>query len=203
MKLLAATHNKGKLKEIRAILDGSPVEVVSLDDVGYADDIPETGQSFFENASIKARTLKELFPDYYVLADDSGLEVDALNGAPGVRSARYAGDNSTQLQLINKLLGEMTGIPSPARSARFVCVMVLISPEGIIHSSRGECPGAISFSPAGSNGFGYDPVFLPSEFGYAHTLAEVPDELKNRISHRARALSNIRAILTEIARRQA
>lgn len=201
MKLLVATHNRGKVKEISAILDGSGIEVSSLSDIGYEDDIPETGLSFFENASIKSKTLHKLYPDSYVLADDSGLEVDALDGAPGIYSARYAGENSTQIQLINKLLQQMNGIPFDKRSARFVCVMALIAPDGTVYSSRGECEGAIAFAPRGILGFGYDPVFLPSELGSAVTLAEVPEDVKNRISHRGRALSNIRAILEEIARR--
>ncbi len=202
MKLLVATHNRGKLKEIQAILKDNGIDIQSLSDIGFEDDIPEVGDSFFENASIKAKTLHKLYPDRYVLADDSGLETDALDGAPGIYSARYAGENSTQVQLINKLLQEMNGVPFENRSARFVCVMALISPDGTVYSSRGECEGAIAFAPRGILGFGYDPVFLPAELGFTKTLAEVPEEVKNRISHRARALSNIRAIVGEIVRRK-
>ena len=199
MEIIVATHNQGKMKEIREILSSETIVLKSLSDILYNDDIVENGESFFQNAVIKAKTLSGIAPSSYILSDDSGLEVDALDGAPGIYSARYAGENAAQSGLINKLINELNGIPEEKRSARFVCVMVVLSPEGKIYSARGECEGKIAFSPRGINGFGYDPVFIPSETGFGPTMAELSPEIKNRISHRAHALTKIRNIIMELA----
>ena len=192
MKIVIATKNKHKLKEIRAILGKLPIEVVGLEDFPQAPETVEDGRSFEENALKKAREVF-MHTKTWTLADDSGLEVDALNGAPGVRSARYAGEGATYEQLCKKLLGEMTGVPQSKRSARFNCTMVLIEPSGEEHVVAGLCEGHIGFEMRGDHGFGYDPVFIYDKDG--RTLAEVSPEEKNKISHRARALAKIRAVL--------
>lgn len=200
MDVIVATHNQGKMREIREIFRDTDLQLFSLSDMNYRKEIPETGMSFFENAKIKADTIRTEFVGYYVLADDSGLEVDALDRAPGIYSARYAGENATQEQLINKLLTEMRSVPPDQRTARFVCVMVLLSPEGTVYSARGECEGMIAPGPRGGNGFGYDPVFLAKDFGFQHTMAELSAETKNRISHRSRALESVRTVISGLAR---
>jgi XTP/dITP diphosphohydrolase len=195
--ILAATSNQGKVREIRQILSGN--DVLSLKDTGFQGDIPETGDTFLENATIKAMAVYKiyhsLYPEAYVLADDSGLEVDALDGQPGVLSARYAGENSTQQELIAKLLKEMQNVPEKKRNARFFCQMVLVSPDKTVFTAEGTCGGRISMQASGTNGFGYDPVFLVGEYQYQCTMADLPEEDKNKISHRRKALNGIRNIL--------
>ena len=183
---IVATKNKGKIKEIRAILEGTGISVLSMEEAGITSDIIEDGETFEENARKKAEAVFRL-TGKPALADDSGLAVDALGGAPGVYSARYAGtgrsgDNN------QKLLAAMQG--ESERSARFVCVMVLITGENEELVVRGECEGEIADGLSGTNGFGYDPLFyLPA---YRKTMAELPEEEKNRISHRGRALRELR-----------
>lgn len=197
MLIIAATSNAGKIREIGKILDG--FEVLSLKDIGFQGDIPENGSTFRENAFIKAETVYQLFhekyPDAFVLADDSGLEVDALNGKPGVFSARYAGENATQQMLIDKLLGEIKNVPPQKRGARFVCHMALITPTNEKHDAIGECRGRIAEKPAGVNGFGYDPVFLVKDFNFEKTMAELPEDVKNTLSHRRKALNIVKKII--------
>lgn len=197
MRIISATSNQGKIKEISSILNG--FEVLSLKDIGFKKEIPENGVSFRENAFIKAETVYTLFhaqyPDTFILADDSGLEVEALDGRPGVFSARYAGENSTQQMLIDKLLEEMRNIPVQDRAARFVCHMALITPNNVKYDAKGECRGRIAEKPSGKNGFGYDPVFLVEEFNYEKTMAELPEEVKNGLSHRRKALDGISMII--------
>ncbi len=196
MQIIVASSNKSKLNEIRHYL--MEFEILSLKDISYDDEIIEDGSSFYENALIKARAIHKLYPQSYILADDSGLEVDALSGRPGIYSARYAGENSTQEMLINKLLGELKDIPFPQRSARFVSMMLILTPQGNIHSALGECHGKIAFAPRGIDGFGYDPVFLPEVFQYSRTFAEVDLDIKNKISHRARALEQVKEIFKQL-----
>jgi XTP/dITP diphosphohydrolase len=200
MRIIVATSNQGKIREIGSILKG--FEVLSLKDIGFKQDIPETGVTFSENAFIKAETVYRLFhdryPDAFFLADDSGLEVDALGGKPGIFSARYAGENSTQQMLIDKLLDEMKNVPPLKRQARFVCHMALITPSNEKQDARGECAGKISDKPAGTNGFGYDPVFLVEEYKFEKTMAELPEEIKNGLSHRRKALNAVRLILERL-----
>ena len=196
-KLLIATHNAGKLAELRVLLRSVPYALVSLTDVGIAVDVEETGSTLEANAALKATTYARL-AGLPTLADDSGLEVDALNGAPGVRSARYAGPDATDADRIAKLLANLAAHPQPW-TARFRCVIAIAAPAGVIERHDGACAGVIISQPRGDNGFGYDPVFLLPEYG--RTMAELSDAHKNRISHRAiavqkaaRALSNRSAL---------
>ncbi len=197
IRVIAATHNQGKIKEIRHIL--YPVDVISLSDIGFFEEIPETGKTFYENALLKASQIREhfkiIYPDAYILADDSGLEIEALHGRPGILSARYGGENSNFETKIMMVLSEMSEVPKKNRKARFVCSMVLLSPDGGIYHCEGYCIGRISETSRGSNGFGYDPIFLIKELGYRKTMAEIPDRLKNEISHRKKALDGIKKII--------
>src|SRR5919199_6993602 len=192
MQLLIATHNRGKLREYQDLLAGLPFELRTLQDIGILEDVEETGQTFFENARLKA----EFFAGAsgtLTLADDSGLEVDALGGEPGVHSRRYAGPHATDAERIQFLLAKLRNVPPGQRRARFRCVIVIADGQGKIWSSEGTCEGEIAFEPRGSFGFGYDPIFLFPERGL--TMAELPPEEKNRISHRARAAQGAREIL--------
>jgi XTP/dITP diphosphohydrolase len=198
MKLIVATHNRGKAVEIREMLAGLNIEPLSLEEVGYHDEIIEDGHTYFANSMKKARALQPRFPDNAILADDSGLEVFHLDNRPGIHSARYAGPKPVQGAMINKLLQEMHEVPANRRGARFVCVMVMLLPDGMVFTSRGECYGVIGTTPRGANGFGFDPVFLPVEFQFQHTLAELPLDIKNQISHRSRALSGVKDMLSEL-----
>lgn len=180
-KLLIATHNAGKLAELRDLLRGVPYTLVSLTDVGIELDVDETGDTLEENAALKATTYAQL-AGLLTLADDSGLEVDALDGAPGVHSARYAGPNATDADRIDKLLGNIALHPQPW-SARFRCVIAIATPNGEVELHGGECEGIIIPHPRGDNGFGYDPIFFLPEQN--RTMAELTDAEKNAASHRA------------------
>ncbi|HTP09695.1 MAG TPA: XTP/dITP diphosphatase [Anaerolineae bacterium] len=194
MRLLIATTNLGKVREYQQLLTGPAYDLVGLTDIGIDQEVDETGATYEENALLKAREYAAL-SGLLTLADDSGLEVDALDGRPGVYSARYAPDSPTR---IRKLLGEMQDIPTDRRSARFQCVIALAWPDGRTEITAGTCEGWISSEARGSNGFGFDPVFLVPELGV--TMAELPDEVKNQISHRARAAQKMRPILERILR---
>ncbi|MCF6278561.1 MAG: RdgB/HAM1 family non-canonical purine NTP pyrophosphatase [Anaerolineales bacterium] len=192
LKLLIATQNSGKIREIQAFLADLKVELVTPADLGLRLDIPETGKTYAENAAIKARAFAREtgLPS---LADDSGLEVDALNGAPGLYSARYAPrPNATDADRRAYLLSQLTGKPRPW-TARFHATVALTAPDGKIEYAHGSCSGEIIPVERGTDGFGYDPVFLLSELG--RTMAELSMDEKNRRSHRARALANAREIL--------
>ena len=189
MKLLAATGNKHKIKEISRILSPMGYEVITPAEMGIDIDPEETGLSFLENATIKAKAFATL-ADIPVLADDSGLEVDALGGEPGIYSSRYA--EGTDADRVTKLLKNMEG--QKDRSARFVCEVVMIFPDGKTVSAKGECKGTIAAAPAGDGGFGYDPVFYMESFG--KTMAELTEDEKNSVSHRGNALENLRKKLT-------
>lgn len=193
--LLVATHNKGKLREYRDLLRDVPARLVYLDEVGIHEEVPETGATFEENAVQKARAYARL-SGLLTLADDSGLEVDALGGAPGVHSARYAGLNASDEDRIRKLLAELEGVPPEKRTARFRCVIAVATPEGEVVTAEGTVEGFIADAPRGHHGFGYDPVFYLPERGC--TMAELPPEEKNRISHRARAAQAIKPRLLEL-----
>lgn len=186
MKIIAATKNKGKIKEMEEILSPLGMEIVSQQEVGIEVDVEETGDTFEKNALIKARAVA-MVCDYPILADDSGLCVDALSGAPGVRSARYAGDNATDSDRINKLLNEMKSCDN--RRAKFVTAAAFVYPDGREITATGEVKGKITAEPVGENGFGYDPVFYADELG--KTFAQATDEEKNSVSHRSRALHNL------------
>ena len=184
VKILLATGNPHKARELSAMLSGCDVEVLTLKDVGFAGEIIEDGETFEENAEIKARAAASL--GYIGVGDDSGLCVDFLGGAPGVYSARYAGEPCDNSKNNEKLLSEMAGVPEDKRGAKFVCVICCVFPDGRKIVSRGECPGRILTSYAGSGGLGYDPLFYCTERGKSY--AEMMEEEKNSVSHRARAM---------------
>ncbi len=195
--LVMASRSAGKIRELRHILADLKLRLLGLDDFPGLPEIPEEGASFAANAETKAREVLRLtgFP---ALADDSGLEVAALGGRPGVHSARYAQDRTQPARPGDadnwgKLLEELREIPWEQRQARFVCEIALALPDGRLFRTRGECPGRIALTPQGSQGFGYDPVFWVDEFGA--TMAQLGPEVKDRISHRARALAALRQIL--------
>jgi XTP/dITP diphosphohydrolase len=183
-KLLIATHNLGKVREYRELLVGLPVETTYLDAAGITLEVEETGASFAENARLKATTYAAA-SGLLTWADDSGLEVDALDGAPGVYSARYAGHAASDADRYRKLLNRLAGVPWDRRTARFRCVVAIAAPHGAVSTAEGVCEGIIAFGPAGEHGFGYDPVFYLPDLGA--TLAQLPAEVKNQISHRGRA----------------
>ena len=196
-KLLIATNNLGKLHEYRILLKGVPFDLVSLSDAGIKTSVAEVGESFEENARLKARTLAQE-SQVLTLADDSGLEVDALGGEPGVMSARYAGENATDTDRINYLLARLIDVPEGKRTARFRCVIAIARPDGRTEICSGECPGFITLEPRGEYGFGYDPIFFFMELG--KTMAELPVDIKNRVSHRGQAAKKARRLLYRIAR---
>ncbi len=191
-KIIFASRNRGKIKEMQALLVESGVTLRSLDDYPNLPDIREDGSSFLDNALKKARTIAEATGET-VLADDSGLEVALLGGAPGIYSARYAGDNADDEKNILKLLGNLEGVSFGERDAVFRCILVLYQSDGRYHVFDGRWDGRIAEAPAGKGGFGYDPVFYVPEQGV--TAAELPTEIKNRISHRAKAAEKLKVWL--------
>lgn len=191
MKLILATNNKNKLREITEILADTSVSVISQREAGFDFEVEETGTTFAENAELKARAIHTRATAdgicCYVLADDSGLAVDALRGEPGVYSHRWAGENATDAERIAKLLCEMERVPEGKRGAHFACCMCLIAPDGAAHFFEGRVEGVILRAPRGENGFGYDPVF-----GYGgRSFAELSAEEKNAVSHRHNALVQV------------
>ncbi len=196
--LLIATHNPGKVREYRALLADLPLEVTYLDAEGITFEVEETGSTFEENAILKARAYAAA-TGLLTWADDSGLEVDALNGEPGVRSARYgAPDARSDEERTRYLLAKLAGVPEKDRTARFRCTVALSAPSGEALTVDGACDGRIGNQPRGEHGFGYDPVFLVADFDYACTLAELEPAVKNQISHRGRAARNARVKLAQM-----
>jgi len=195
MQIVLATRNRGKIREIKYILSDLPIEIKSLLDFPNIPEIEEKGNTFEENALIKAKTVAKL-TGLPALADDSGLAVDCLNGAPGVYSARYAGEGADDKKNNEKLLRELEGIPLERRGAAFVCVIALCIPKGNCYIEKGKCKGVISLSPRGSYGFGYDPIFFLPDYG--KTMAELPLEVKNQISHRYKALKKIKSLIRKL-----
>jgi XTP/dITP diphosphohydrolase len=187
-KILIATRNQGKVDEIRAMMSGFPTVFLSLADVKEAPEVTEDGDTFEENAIKKARTIAES-TGIVSLADDSGLCIDALDGRPGVRSARYAGENASDAEKCTVILEEMHGVREALRTARFVCVLALAWPYAETELFRGVCEGMITAEPRGKAGFGYDPIFYYPEAGC--TFAEMDRGAKNRVSHRGRALRQL------------
>ena len=194
MNILLATQNKRKIEEITAIL--SSLSSINIIIPSQSLDIPEGDRSYIENALLKAKAWSKLYPDHYILADDSGLEVFALDNAPGVISAEYAGKNATHQEHIDKLLLALTDITN--RSALFVSYILLLSPQQEIFFSRGECYGNITTKQSGNKGFGYDPIFAPLQFNNQQTLADLTPEQKNSISHRYKALTGLKDYLQYI-----
>lgn len=181
MKMVAATNNKGKLNELVSILSKLGIEVISLEESGYYEEIEENGKTFEENALIKAEAVMRV-TGLAAIGDDSGLEIDALNGEPGIYSARYAKPGLRKKTVLDKL----RGVPEKKRTARFVCAIACVLPNGEKIITRGICEGKILNECRGEGGFGYDPIFYVPV--YRQTFAEMPAELKNRVSHRARAI---------------
>ena len=186
MDIVIATNNIGKVKEIKAILSGH--NVMSQSEAGLHVEPVEDGDSFAANALIKARALREL-TDMAVIADDSGIEVDALGGAPGMYSARFAGENGTPEQCNEKMLKSLEGVPFEKRTARYVCAMAFIEPNGCENVFEGTCEGYIIDECRGTNGFGYDPMFYKPEFD--KTFGELDSALKDKVSHRYNALKKL------------
>lgn len=192
MRVIAATNNAGKISEFAAILGGIGIEVIGQHDAGFDTHVDETGATFEQNALLKAKAIAK-FAGTAVIADDSGLCVDALGGRPGVFSARYAGEDASADMFITKLLNELKGVPPALRSAQFVSVVALCLPDGRQFIGRGTVDGMITEKPAGNAGFGYDPVFWVSAFD--KTFAQMSSVEKNSISHRARALAMLKDAL--------
>jgi XTP/dITP diphosphohydrolase len=191
-EIVVATANPGKLQEIRDALQALGVEIVSLGDLPPVPPLEEDEKTFRENALKKARTMAQLI-DRLTIADDSGLEVDYLNGKPGVRSARFAGEKASDAENNRKLLQLLEGVPAAQRGATFRCVIAICDPRGKEGWVEGECRGVISDREKGRRGFGYDPLFLIPDLG--KTLAEIPLEVKNRVSHRGKALADLKEVL--------
>lgn len=202
MKIIFATGNEGKMREIREILRDMDVEILSMKEAGIEIDIEENGSTFEENAEIKARAVAaavrtgEMPDDIIVLADDSGLEIDALHKEPGIYSARYLGEDTPYSVKNKNLIDRLEGVPDNKRTARFVCAIAAVLPGGESIVSRGVIEGRIDYEEKGSNGFGYDPIFYVPEF--CATTAQLSAAEKNRVSHRARALE---AMKEELKRR--
>ena len=184
-KLILATSNKDKAREIAEILSDTPFVVTTMKEEGYDPDIVEDGSTFEENALIKARTVHELAGNAYVMADDSGLCIDALDGAPGIYSARFCGENSTYPEKFAKIFEMLKDVPEEKRTAKFVCSIAVVRPDGSEFTVRGEVCGVLHEKPMGDGGFGYDPIFYVPEFGM--TTAQMTKEQKNSISHRGKA----------------
>lgn len=198
--VVIASNNAHKIDEIRAALDFEGWEFASLKEAGVASDPEENAETFEGNARIKARAAHEV-SGRAVLADDSGLEVDALQGEPGVRSARYAGVHGDDAANNRKLLEKLAGIPDAERTARFVCALVFVDEDGTELTARGTVEGRIGYEEKGTEGFGYDPLFLPNDFGGSRTFAEVSQSEKTAISHRGRALNDLKAQIEAQMRR--
>ena len=197
MKVIFATGNKNKMKEIRMILDGLGMEILSMKEAGIDVDVVEDGKSFEENAMIKATAIAKIAGEKnmnaIVMADDSGLEIDYLNKEPGIYSARYAGTDTSYDIKNSLLLSRMKGVPDEERTARFVCAIAAVFPDGSREVVRGPMEGRIGHEIAGENGFGYDPIFYLPEFGC--TSAELSPEKKNELSHRGKGLRMMREIM--------
>ena len=188
MKLLLATRNRNKVIEMQQALEGTGWQVVMLSDIAGAPEVEEDGATFEENALKKARSAVR-FTGLWTIAEDSGLEIDALGGEPGVKSARYAGEGATDAERIRKVLGQLVAVRDERRTARFRCVMCIVDSAGTERCFEGRCEGRIAHSARGSSGFGYDPIFVPH--GYDQTFAELGFGVKSKISHRARAMEQV------------
>ena len=194
-RLLLATSNKGKVREYRSLLQNLPFDLVTLAEVGITADVEEVGETLEENARLKATALAAQ-SQMSALADDSGLEVDALGGEPGRLSARYAGEGASDRGRVNYLLSKLEGVPWEERSARFRCVIAVAVPDGQVEFCSGDCRGVIALEPKGEQGFGYDPIFYLPELD--KTMAELPLEVKNEVSHRGKAARKVSQALKRL-----
>ncbi len=195
MRIIFATGNEGKMREIRMILSDLGLEILSMKEAGVFAEVEENGETFEENAVIKAKAIAALCDDI-VLADDSGLEIDALNKEPGVYSARYMGEDTSYHIKNANLIERLMGVPEEERSARFVCAIAAVLPDGRTFTTYGTIEGRIGHEERGENGFGYDPIFMLPEYG--KSTAELSPELKNELSHRGKALRLMKEKLKEI-----
>ena len=189
MRIVFATKNEGKVREIAQMMEGAGIEMLSLNHFAALPEIVEDGTTYLENALKKARTVSEFLGET-VLADDSGLQVDALGGEPGVYSARYAGEGATDEENNAKLLAKLKEVPGETRTASFFCALVLYQPGGLYHCFEADWRGRIIDEGRGANGFGYDPIFLDPNFN--RTAAELPPEIKNKVSHRGQAFAKFK-----------
>ena len=195
-ELLIATGNAGKLREIRALLSDLPITLLDLTDFHAIEEVAETGSTFAENAALKALGYARQ-AGVLTLADDSGLEIDALGRAPGVRSARYLGEHASYADRMNSLLAAVNDVKDDARTARFVCALAIASAnQEMLYTTEATCEGSIADAPRGSGGFGYDPIFIPG--GFTKTFGELPADIKNVLSHRGRALAEARKFLASL-----
>ena len=194
-RIVFATGNQNKMKEIRMILEDLGMPIYSMKELGIEEDIVEDGETFEANAEIKARAIAKHLPNDIILADDSGLEIDFLDKAPGVYSARFAGEDTSYDIKNNLLLDKLKGVPDEKRTARFVCVICAVFPDGAVESARGTIEGRIAHEIMGENGFGYDPIFRPE--GFQESFAEMPLHEKNGISHRGQALRTMKEKLAK------
>lgn len=194
-KLLLASNNKAKVHEYRDLLRNLPFKLVTSAEIGITTMVNEVGESLEENARLKA-TASAAKSQLLALADDSGLEVDALGGEPGRLSARYAGEKASDKDRIGYLLARLEAVPWERRSARFRCVIAVATPDGRVEFCSGECLGVITFEPRGEQGFGYDPIFYLPELG--KTMAELPLEIKNQVSHRGQAARKVPQVLKRL-----
>lgn len=199
-KIIFATGNQGKMREVRKILanlkiEGEETEILSMKEAGINIEITEDGESFEENAVIKAKAVSEVVPGAIVLADDSGLQIDYLNGEPGIYSARYLGEDTSYHVKNENLLARLEGVAEEKRTARFVCAIAAAMPDGRVDTATGIIEGRIGYEEKGEGGFGYDPIFYVPEFG--KTTAELSEDEKNAVSHRGKALRAIRERLEE------
>ena len=194
-KLLLATFNPGKIREYRFLLDALGYQITTLAEEGIVKTVIESGSNYEQNARLKALAYAKL-SQFTALADDSGLEVDALNGEPGIKSARFAGESASDVDKVNLLLARLKNTPWEKRTARFKCVIAIASPRGRVELCYGECHGMIALQAKGENGFGYDPIFFFPEMG--KTMSELPFEIENQVSHRAQASQKARQVLQQL-----
>ena len=196
LEILLATNNLGKVKEIKDILDSPEIKILTMKDFPPLPKVEEDGKTYQENAFKKARKVSE-YTGKICLADDSGLEIDYLKGKPGIYSSRWGNSDEER---INKVLRLLENVPKNKRNGKFVCVVVLVFPDGKIYMVKEECKGSITFNPKGEHGFGYDPIFLVPE--YDKTFAELGDKIKNQISHRGKAMRKMINIISELVIRE-
>ena len=196
MRIVFATGNANKVREIKAILADLNMEVLSMKEAGVYAEAEENGTTFAENAMIKAKDIAAKVSDAIVMADDSGLVVDALNGEPGIYSARYLGEDTPYSIKNANIIERLEGIPVEERSARFVCAIAAVLPDGRVLSTEGTIEGSIGYEERGNGGFGYDPIFMVPEYGCS--TAELSAEAKNAISHRGKALNAMKILLQDV-----